>query len=364
MTRVKFLSRQPAAEWRRYFPDGSTTWKGCTFTFDRDARDYDWLVVYDELPAAPGKAQKEAQEMLACPRAHTLLITTEPSSIKCYGWHYVRQFGQVLTTQPAWALPHPRRHWQQAANHWFYGNDPAARMSHERVVAGPGAKTKMASMVGSGKAQRHTMHYRRFAFMQRVQQLMPELDVYGRGFIPLPDKAAALDDYRYHICVENHLAPHHWTEKLSDAFLGRCLPFYAGAPDAADYFPEGSFVRIDMNDPDGAVALLQQAIREGWYEQRLPLIEEARRRVLEDYHLFAEIARIVAESEAAAVAATTAQTTPAAAATQAARVHDAALMAGAGTRLLSRHALRRSPAVAVFHGLEKAYVRIRSLLER
>lgn len=361
MTRVKFLSRQPAAEWSRYFPDGTPTWKGCTFVFDRDARDYDWLVVYDELPAAPGKAQKEAQEVLACPRAHTLLVTTEPASIKCYGWHYTRQFGHVLTTQPAWALPHPRRHWQQAANHWFYGNDAAARLSHERMVAGPGPKTKMASMVGSGKAQRHTMHYKRFAFMQRVQQLMPALDVYGRGFIPLPDKARALDDYRYHIAVENHIAPHHWTEKLSDTFLGRCLPFYAGAPDAADYFPEGSFVRIDMTDPEGAVALLQQAIREDWYEQRLPLIEEARRRVLEDHHLFAVIARIVAETEAQEKAALQ---QAAAAAGQGAHAPGAVLMAGTGSRLLSRHALRRSPLVAVFHGLEKAYVRLRSVLGR
>ncbi|HEX4870651.1 MAG TPA: hypothetical protein VFV15_08040 [Moraxellaceae bacterium] len=340
MTRVKFLSRLDPGEWDRYFPDGGTTWKSCTFSFGRDDRDYDWLVVYDELPPAPGQTQKQAREALACPRANTLLITTEPASIKCYGWHYTAQFGHVLTTQPVWALPHPRRHFQQAANHWFYGNDPAARMSHARLVAGPGPKTRMASMVGSAKAQRHTQHYRRFAFMQRVQQLMPELDVYGRGFIPLPDKANALDDYRYHICVENHLAPHHWTEKLSDAFLGRCLPFYAGAPDAGDYFPAGSFVPISMDDPDGAVALLRQAMAEGWYEQRLPLIEEARRRVLEEYHLFAQIERIVRAAEAAPAA-------------------------GAGAAvLLSRHALRRSPLVAVFHGLEKAYVRVRSVLER
>ncbi|HET8729626.1 MAG TPA: glycosyltransferase family 10 [Moraxellaceae bacterium] len=348
MTRVKFLSRQPAEEWHRYFADDQFTWRGCSFTFDRDAREYDWLVVYDELPPSAGHSQKQAIEVLACPRANTLLITTEPASIKCYGWHYTSQFGHVLTTQPAWALPHPHRHFQQAANHWFYGNDPAQRMSHDRIVSGPGPKTHMASMVGSSKAQRHTLHYRRFAFMQRVQQLMPEIDVYGRGFIPLPDKSDALDGYRYHLCVENHVAPHHWTEKLSDAFLGRCLPFYAGAPDAGDYFPEGSFVRIDMNDPEGAVALLRQAIAEGWYEQRLPLIEEARRRVLQEYHLFAVIERIVREAGTG----------------QAARSVKAVSMQPGNDRILSRHALRRSPVVAVFHGLEKAYVRIRSVLTR
>lgn len=343
MTRVKFLSRLDADEWTRYFPEGSRCWGACEFVFERDARDYDWLVVYDELPAARGQTQKQAVEALACAPGNTLLVTTEPASIKCYGWHYARQFGHVLTTQPSWALPHPQRHFQQAANHWFYGNNPPQRMTHARLLAGPGPKSRQASMVGSTKAQRHTQHYRRFAFMQRLQQLMPELDVYGRGFIPLPDKADALDDYRYHLCVENHLAPHHWTEKLSDAFLGRCLPFYAGAPNAADYFPEGSFVPIDMADPEGAVALLRRAIAECWYEQRLPLIEEARRRVLEEHHLFAVVARIVAEAGGGAP-------------------HPAA--GAVSGRLLSRHALRRSPAVALFHGLEKAYVRLRSVLER
>ena len=58
------------------------------------------------------------------------------------------------------------------------------------------------------------------------------------GPVPLP-----------HIAVENHIAPHHWTEKLSDSFLGYCLPFYIGCPNAADYFPEQSFIGLDIEDP-------------------------------------------------------------------------------------------------------------------
>lgn len=340
MVTVKFISRLPASEWPKYFPQQDFVWKSCRFVFNREARDYDWLVVYDELAPAAGQTQKTAKEVLACPSANTLLVTTEPSSIKVYGHHYTQQFGHVLTTQPEWSLPHQGRHWQQAANHWFYGGDANNPMTRARLLAGPGPKTGMASMVGSGKAQRHTMHATRFAFMQRVQELMPELTVFGRGYRPMADKAEALDPYRYHICLENHLAPHHWTEKLADAFLGRCLPFYAGAPDAADYFPEGSFVRISMRDPEGAVVLLRQAIAEGWYEQRLPLIEEARRRVIENYHLFAVIEDIVAAA-------------PAAASVQ------------APATLYSRHALRRrSLWVALYHGIEKLHVRLRSLLER
>jgi hypothetical protein len=334
MPRVKFISRQPAFEWDRYFDDARHVWKSCEFIFDRSARDYDWLVVYDELPAANGGLSASAYEELACLARNTILITTEPCSIKSYGRFYAQQFGHVLTTQPAWALPHPRRHWQQASNHWFYGCNHAAPMSRERLLQGGSEKTKDASMVGSAKAQRHTMHWARYAFISRVQALAPEVDVYGRGYIPMPDKALALDAYRYHITLENHIAPHHWTEKLADAFIGRSLPFYAGAPNAAEYFPEGSFVPVDMKKPEEAVALLRRAIAENWYEQRRPLIEEARRRVLEEYHLFAQIEKIVA---GAAVNPGLAE----------------------GKVIYSRHALRRrSPRIALYHAGEKLVSRL------
>jgi hypothetical protein len=340
MLRVKFISRQPASGWERYFSDSRHVWKSCEFVFDRDARQYDWLVVYDELPDSHGNLSSNAVEDLACPPSNTVLITTEPSSIKSYGKHYAAQFGHVLTTQPAWALPHPRRHWQQAANHWFYGDNRTAPMTRDRLLQGSKEKKKDASIVGSNKTQRHTLHAARFTFIQRLQELMPELDVYGRSYIAMDDKAAALDDYRYHIAVENHVAMHHWTEKLSDAFLGRCLPFYVGAPNVSDYFPEGSVIPLDIKSPETAAALIRQAITENWYEQRLPLIEEARHRVIEEYHLFAVIERLVAEA-------------------------DKAVPTLQPAAILSRHTLRkRSLFIAVYHVMEKIRARLRTWRER
>ena len=92
-------------------------------------------------------------------------------------------------------------------------------------------------MVFSPKRMRHTLHHHRFNFMRDLMQLLPEMHVYGRGARALDDKADALDAYRYHVAIENYIGPHHWTEKLSDAFLGLTLPFYAGCPNATDYFP-------------------------------------------------------------------------------------------------------------------------------
>jgi hypothetical protein len=107
------------------------------------------------------------------------------------------------------------------------------------------------------------------------------------------DKAESLDEYRYHVAVENFVGPDHWTEKLADSYLGCTLPFYFGCPNANEYFPEGSFIPIDIFDPDGCAQLIRRTIENNEYQKRLPLILEARRRVLYEYNLFAVLSRLI-----------------------------------------------------------------------
>ena len=109
----------------------------------------------------------------------------------------------------------------------------------------------------------------------------------------MDDKANALDIYRYHIAIENFRGPHHWTEKLSDPFLGATLPFYYGCTNVLDYFPEKSLITIDIDDVDGASEIILRAIRDKEYEKRLPHILEARRLVMEKYNLFAVLSKVV-----------------------------------------------------------------------
>ena len=323
--RVKVLSQLPAAQWLHQFPHGEPIWGECEFLFDAGARDYDWVVVYDDVPHQPGQKREQAREPLACPPEHTLLVTTEPSSIKIYGNAFTRQFGAVLTSQEAWALPHPRRVYAQPALHWFYGVGSRGIRPFDTMEASPSRiKSKDLSMVFSPKSMRHTLHRRRHDFMCFLMERLPAMDVFGRGARPLDDKAEALDDYRYHVAVENFIGPHHWTEKLADAFLGLALPFYGGCPDAADYFPEESFIPIDIREPEAALATMLRAMADGEREKRLPAIREARRRVMWDYNLFAVLAREI----------------PA--------LHDRSGSPTPGGAILSRHALRHgSTAVAL-----------------
>lgn len=325
---VKFLPRGYRSglnnQFLRQFPGNRPEWGRCRFTFDPDARTYDWLVVYEDLPPLGSERHSLGFESLACPRARTILMTTEPSMVKTYGNDFLAQFGLIVTYQEPWAISHPNPIFSHAGEYWFYGLSPTRMLSYDELRnAAPPAKTKTISTVCSNKRQRHTMHCDRYLFTQRLRQAMPELEVFGHGVRYLSDKAEALDAYQYHVTIENQVSPHYWSEKLADAFLGFTLPLYCGCPNVQDYFPPESLIPIDIDDFDGALATIREAIATRQYEKRLPAILEARRRVLDEHNLFALLDRIIRDRDPGA----------------------ASLEPGA--KIYSRHGLRRHRPLSV-----------------
>ena len=299
--RIKFLAKfRPGADgkgWENCFPSpiGSPArWGNCEFFFDRHERVYDWLVVWDDLPSVSGEKHTLWEEKLACPRENTLLVTTEPSNIKTYGSRFLEQFGHVLTSQEPWAVGHhPGAIYEQSSYVWFYANTlPRANYGYIRDNI-PLNKTGEISAVCSTKQQRHTLHRKRYQFMMGLKSSIPEIELFGRGIRYIEDKADALDTYKYHVAIENHYGLHHWTEKLADPFIGACMPIYYGCPNAEDYFPSESFIRIDINDLDASVDTIKRSMKDRLYEKHLDAILESRRRLVEEYAPIANIHRLV-----------------------------------------------------------------------
>ena len=274
------------------FPNNTPIWGECRFVFGNE-QDYDWLVVNDDF---------KGEIKLNCPKNNTLLVTTEPSSIKTYESVYTRQFGHVLTGQENWALKHRGKIYSQPALYWFYGfrSGKGDNLSYDYIANHPPAEKKAEiSTVTSAKRQRHTLHRMRYNFIEKLQRRLPELARFGKGIREITDKAEALDPFKYHIAIENHICDHWWTEKLSDSFLGLCLPFYHGAPNASEYFPPESFISIDINDFEGSYRIISDAIKNNEYEKRLPAIKQARELVLKKYNFYATVAQIVEQKHPA-----------------------------------------------------------------
>lgn len=302
---VKFMAKglprdtNDKTRFSRQLPGNKSQWGKCRFIFDPYLQEYDWLVVYHDLP----RERKSASiEKLRCSPEKTILITGEPSSITVYGTYYLNQFGFIITSQEPWAIKHPNTIFTQPGLIWYYGaprvRDKRHRLTYDEIKQiKPMVKTKTISTVCSKRQGRLTMHYKRYHFTKKLKAHIPELDVYGHGVKTINDKGEALDAYRYHIAVENHVYKHHLTEKLPDAFLGYTLPFYHGCPNATDYFPHESFIPINIDDLKKTVDIIQSTLANNEYHDRLPYIIEARRRVLEEYNLFAVLDREITKRE-------------------------------------------------------------------
>ena len=117
-------------------------------------------------------------------------------------------------------------------------------------------------------------------------------------------KYEALDAYRYHVAMENVIVPGHWTEKIADALISECLPFYAGDPDLGKVLPPESFIPIPLDDPPEAERIVKAAIAANEYERRLPAVRAAKRLILEKYNTFSQIVSVIEAEKGAPTAST------------------------------------------------------------
>ena len=255
---------------------------GYEFAYDPACEDYDWLVVFDEMPMPC--------ERLRCPRERTILCTWEPTSIKAYSRAYTRQFGHLLTNRPPEAERHPHYHLGRGYFLWFVHDIP-------KVGACP-VKTKLLSAVCSSKQMRHTRHRDRFRLVSELAKAIPGMDWFGRGVRPLARKEDALLPYKYHLAVENHIGVHHWSEKFADAILCECLPFYAGDPALAEVFPAESFVQIPIDDSAEARRIILETMARDEYSRRREAILEAKRRLLSKYNFWSQVIEVVRQAPA------------------------------------------------------------------
>lgn len=291
--RVKLTHRGSAANeenpFKRQSENNEGKWGNCIFTFNPLEENYDWLVIIDDV----AKVVHNRIEVLKCPKENTILVTTEPSSISRYGRGFAKQFHYLITNQDANVLPHPNALRSQTGNIWMYGED-----YDTMKLIPPMQKTKKISTICSNKQQGHTGHQQRYIFTQILEQEIPTLGRFGRGFKWIDKKSEALDDYEFHVAIENHIGEHVWTEKLADAFLGYTVPIYCGCSNVYDYFPKNSLIQIDVSDIQGSIKQIKEIIEiEGEYERRFEAVKEARRKVLEEYNLLAMINKIVENAE-------------------------------------------------------------------
>ena len=157
-------------------------------------------------------------------------------------------------------------------------------------------KTKDVSWITSSLGI-HKGHRLRLQFLDRLRSYGLPFDLFGRGFQPIADKWDGLAPYRYSIAVENHSCPDYWTEKVADCFLAGAMPIYFGATNLAKFFPSNSFIWLDISRRD-APRRVAEIVASDLAETNHNAIAEARRRILEEHHLFPRVANLISNERA------------------------------------------------------------------
>jgi hypothetical protein len=258
-------------------------WEDCRFVVNPKGGRFDGCVVYDAIAS---------EVSLVCPPDRLILVTGEPPSIKAYNEKFAAQFSAVVTCHTD--LPHPRLILTQQGYPWIVGMNKdasdlaAGAMTLESFMSEPApSKTRLLSVVVSDKVVTAAHRQRRDFVAKLRQRFGNDIEIFGRGVRNVSDKSEALLPFKYHLALENSSFYHYWTEKLADSFLCWTLPLYWGCPNIEEYFPGGSFERINIYDVESSIALIERVFEGDLYQGAIPAVAEARLRVLRDYNFFA-----------------------------------------------------------------------------
>lgn len=294
--KVLFVDESGGAwPWGRQLREEGGTWGQSAYTFSTDCkRGYDWLVVYSAWP--------DVALLTSVPHNRRIFVAGEPESFHRYQSRFLAQFGTVITTQRG--TRHPGAIFMQPGINWFTGvrfQGGAERfrsmLDFSDFEAGNPVKTKLCSVVCSSNAVTRG-HRLRIEFVEQLkQEFGDQIDFFGRGTKTMADKDEALSDYRFHIALENSVHQDYWTEKLADPFLRGCFPIYSGCPNLDDYFPEGSYARIDLGRPQQAIGTIREVLRSELDYASLDQRQEAKRKILYEYNIFAELEKLYSQLE-------------------------------------------------------------------
>lgn len=266
-------------------PRRSGIWEDCQFFINDDTCvdcDY-WFVFY-----GISKAEK-----VYCPAGNTYFINGEPDAVKTYRDNFITQFSHVITCQKKinngpiihsyMALP-----WM-VGGHYENGRfqDKHDKDYDELKNMKDITKNKLISVISSDKCFTDG-HQKRIRFVRELKSVFGDnIDVFGRGINTFSDKWDVIAPYKYHIVIENGRYKDYFTEKLMDCYLGQAYPFYYGCSNIEEYYNSKAMEVINIDDVDGAIRTIQNAIKSNIYEQRKPYIEEAKNMTLDKYNLFA-----------------------------------------------------------------------------
>jgi glycosyltransferase involved in cell wall biosynthesis len=279
MKLIRIIKNWKTPDLLRQTPGCKGTWNNIQFTLDT-VSECDYVVVFNRVTE---------DTVINCPRGNIWAMLQEPYIPGVFDWmieghdDYAKIFTHYIFNDD------PRYIATQTCLPWHVNKT----YDELRSAAMP-EKTKTLSWITTNKTT-FPGHKERMCFYEGLKGDRDlNIDIYGYGIRDIEDKWDALAPYKYSLAVENSSSENYWTEKLADCFLSYTLPIYYGCTNLEKYFPENSFIRIDINDYKQSREIIENLVHEDIWKSRLEAIKEARDLVLNKYQLFPFIADYIA----------------------------------------------------------------------
>ena len=265
-------------QWQRQFPH-SGAWKGVRLVTSDVNASPDFKVVINHALNNEQHVQPEK----------TVVVHMEPRE-------GTSQYG-------VWSDPDPR-HFMHVHSRDFASNflEWHLNITYDQLATTSPTKSNDLSAIVTGKRLSAGHHFR-LDLIHYLESQGQSIDIFGldnnesfqnyRGSLPWLDKRDGLAPYRYTIAVDNNSEKNYVTEKLVDAILAECLPFYWGCPNLEDIIDPDSFIRLPSEDIPRAASMIHQAITNDEYTRRLPAIKRSKEKILNSLQLAPTISRVV-----------------------------------------------------------------------
>ena len=289
--RVKLLgnwcsSEQLCKEWSNMCIK-DYTWNNIKITWSNDEREIDYYVIINKpLPGDKYISEK------------TIVFQMEP-------WIQDSEKNWGVKTWGEWASPDPSKFFK-VFTHKTHLNNVQWQIVYpfyerKEIDYGKGERKNKVATICSQK-NFDTGHILRNQFIKSAEEA-GVVDVWGSqnyhgfknyiGMIDQDNKFNVYANYKYCFSAENNSEINYATEKIWEPILCESLCFYWGCPNLEEYLDPKAFVRLPLEDPQAALKIIQQAIAEDWWSQRIDIIKQMKEKILNELGFFPLLERLL-----------------------------------------------------------------------
>jgi FkbM family methyltransferase len=256
----------------RQTPGELGVWGDYKFIVDCSLVECDYWVIYSDYNQVIEKCRCAKENIYFIPAEGFNTSTNFPAQ-------FLAQFGKIITVQKQ--ITGTNVIYNQNANPWFVEKSYDELLNLKKPI-----KSKLMSIITSNK--QHTPgHKKRLQFALNLKNYFgDQIDLFGRGIQNFDEKFSVLAPYKYSITIENDFEDDWMTEKVIDPILTYTMPIYYGCPNIDKYLSNTSYLRIDINDFEKSVRIIEDALIEDRYSIFLQNVVQERYNVLNNLQLF------------------------------------------------------------------------------